>query len=154
MLVGLTGGAMAFGLSGCGSTHWQRNVYASFADCSADDCMRLGRADGERYFGPVYRVRNGRPSSCNSEDRGAGYAMFYGQRKPDTIRVAKGQPGTACRGSSSSSGWRSSRWGSASTPVRRESSAQGLGGVSSTASHSSGVTRGVFGSRGGSFSGG
>ncbi len=71
-----TAGSLVTLLAGCSNATYERNVYKDDTDCGLDYplsiCSQQGTRDGNRYLGPVYRVVDGRPSSCNSRDPGPG----------------------------------------------------------------------------------
>jgi uncharacterized protein YgiB involved in biofilm formation len=139
----LATGAVAVGLSGCGATSWQRNVYTSVEDCAADysiaECTRLGRTGGEgRYLGPVYRLRNNRPSSCHGDDRGPGHGWAGNWNRQPVEQVLRGAAGTACRSLRSGRSW----WGLSGRPWTSQQ-------ASTTTST---VRRGLFGGRGAGIS--
>ncbi len=71
-----TAGSLVTLLAGCSNATYERNVYQSEADCGGDYalsvCARQGLQQSDRFLGPVYRVVNGRPTSCDARDPGAG----------------------------------------------------------------------------------
>jgi uncharacterized protein YgiB involved in biofilm formation len=117
-LVGATTTAMATGLAGCGRETFQRNIYASEAECLADyspaACWTggAGREASGRYNGPVYRLSGGLPRSCKSGDPGPGRS--WGAQPPKFLAkqaVQRGGFGVSSVQCSSSSRSRS-YWGS------------------------------------------
>lgn len=113
VLVGVAGTAASL-VGGCsgGSISYQRNVYKSLADCALDysqsTCLAKGYNAGDTYVGPVYRMKNGIPSSCRAEDPGDGrsHSVRF------STQVERSGFGVSCsRRSSSSSSSRSSFWG-------------------------------------------
>lgn len=69
-------GSLVTLLAGCSNANYERNVYKNESDCGLDYplsvCVSQGSRESSRFLGPVYRVVNGRPSSCDSRDPGAG----------------------------------------------------------------------------------
>jgi hypothetical protein len=113
VLVGVAGTAasLAGGCSG-GVVSYQRNVYNSVADCARDYsaglCQSRGYSAGTTFVGPVYRLRNGIPSACRSDDPGAGRR---GSPRIGT-QIDRGGFGVSCsRRSSSRSSSGRSFWG-------------------------------------------
>ena len=115
VLLGSAGSLVTL-LGGCTSNivysnDYQRNVYASAADCAQD--YGLGSctariANGSQYLGPPYRVLAGIPVSCHASDPGPGRLRALSPR----LEVVRGGFGPRCRQAGSSSrSWRSSSWG-------------------------------------------
>jgi uncharacterized protein YgiB involved in biofilm formation len=96
-----TAGSLVTLLAGCSNATHHRNVYKGVEDCAADyttsTCQSSGSQLTDRFLGPVYRMVRGRPSSCNSQDPGAG---LLATRRIGVEQVVRG--GFACRRSSSS----------------------------------------------------
>jgi uncharacterized protein YgiB involved in biofilm formation len=113
-ILGAAGGMMT-ALGGCSKATYERNVYASMADCAADYSMATCSGKGSQgagfFLGPIFRLEAGRPSRCDSSDPGAGPPV--GSRKLRTETVQRGGFGTGCRSSSRSRYRSSSRsyWG-------------------------------------------
>lgn len=98
-----TAGSLVTLLAGCSDGSHQRNVYNNETDCGLDyplsTCTQRGYSQGNRFFGPVYRVVNGIPKACNSQDPGGGLAPTH------RVSVEPVRGGFSC---SRRSWWRSS----------------------------------------------
>jgi hypothetical protein len=117
VLLGTTGSLVAL-LGGCSqgtnySNDYQRNVYASAADCARDyspaACTPRASTSAQ-FLGPPYRVVGGLPSACHTSDMGAGRLQAASPR----VEILRGGFGPSCRRAGSSrSGrsWRSASWG-------------------------------------------
>lgn len=99
-----TAGSLGTLLSGCSSDSgtYHRNIYKNYADCVFDYggsvCSTEVLNNSQKVLGPAYRMVNGRPSSCNGQDPGAGPS--WNSRR---VSVEPARGGFGCRRSTSSS---------------------------------------------------
>ena len=100
-ILGGAGGAIAVGVMTYTPATFHRNVYSKLEQCAEDysptQCSAPTGGTG-LVRGPVYRMKDGKPSPCNASDPGPGRNSSLGHPVSISVeKVDRGGFGTQCR---------------------------------------------------------